>query len=223
MSQSTVKQPLQESLSALIDGEASELEVRRLLKADDESFKVLRENWSRYQLVSNSMKKSSHEEQAVDYRDLSLSISSAIADEPVHSVTEHNKSKASIWSGVGRFAVAASVAGAVVLGVQFAPTGLDNQIVDNEAVTLPSSGVPSSFSQGLPSNTAVSTVSNETGGQNRNDERTPIIINESTKEQLRQSEEQVNRLMLEHAQNASQNTQQGVLPYARVPESSGDQ
>ncbi len=225
MSQSTMKQPLQESLSALIDGEANELEVRRLLKADDEIFEVLREDWSRYQLASSNMKKASREEQAVEYRDLSISINSAIADEPVHSIKEHNKPKASMWSGVGRFAIAASVAGAVVLGVQFAPSDFDNQIADNEPLTLPSSSVPSSFGQGLPSNTAIRTVSNESGTKAAQvgDERTPIIINENTKEQLKQAEEQVNRLMLEHAQNASQNTQQGVLPYARVPESSENQ
>ncbi|MFT6101594.1 MAG: sigma-E factor negative regulatory protein RseA [Granulosicoccus sp.] len=226
MSQSTVKQPLQESLSALIDGEANELEVRRLLKADDEAFEVLRADWSRYQLASNSMKKASREEHIVEYRDLSLSISSAIEKEPAHSVKEgksSNKTNASLWSGVGRFAVAASVAGAVVLGVQFAPSGFDNQIAETDTATLPSSSVPSSFGQGLPLNADISTVSNEKSAQNRNDERTPIIINESTKEQLKQAEEQVNRLMLEHAQNASQNTQQGVLPYARVPESSENQ
>ena len=84
---------------------------------------------------------------------------------------------------------------------------------------MPSSSAPSSFAQGLSSDTTISTVSNTVKNQqNSSAERTPINITESTKEQLKQAEEEVNRLMLEHAQNASQNTQQGVLPYARVPE-----
>jgi sigma-E factor negative regulatory protein RseA len=222
MSQTPVKQSLQEALSALVDGEATELEVRRLLKADDVAFEEVRGAWSRYQLSSSSVKK---DIPGVEYRDLSFSISTAIAEEPAHTgetgtgkEKSTGKTKTSIWSGMGRFAVAASVAGAVVLGVQFAPNGADQQIVESNPVTLPSSTVPSSFAQGLSADTTISTVSNTSQNQESNDKRAPINITESTKEQLKQAEEQVNRLMLEHAQNASQNTQQGVLPYARVPE-----
>ncbi|MFT7388644.1 MAG: sigma-E factor negative regulatory protein RseA [Candidatus Endobugula sp.] len=225
--QSTVKQPLQESLSALVDGEADELEVRRLLKADDKAFDVLRKDWSRYLLACSSIKsgKTSADERSIEYRDLSLIISAAIAEEPVHSTNKTFTSgpKAGMWSGVGRFAVAASVAGAIVLGVQFVPNGADNQIVGSEPVTLPSFNVPISFAQGLPLNTVISTVSNEQSTQVRDNNRAPIVISDSTKEQLKRAEEQVNRLMLEHAQNASQNTHQGILPYARLPESTENQ
>jgi sigma-E factor negative regulatory protein RseA len=220
MSQTPVKQSLQESLSALVDGEATELEVRRLLKADDAVYSEVRGSWSRYQAASASAKKDTP---SIEYRDLSLNISAAIAEEPVHTgkaSTEKTKTtmkaKASIWSGMGRFAVAASVAGAVVLGVQFAPSGVDQQIVEGNPVTLPSSSAPSGFSQGLSADTTISTVSNQS--KKSNNERVSINITESTKEQLKEAEEQVNRLMLEHAQNASQNTQQGVLPYTRIPE-----
>jgi sigma-E factor negative regulatory protein RseA len=77
--------------------------------------------------------------------------------------------------------------------------------------------VPSCFGHGLPTDTTVRTVSNE--ATVIKPEQQTIIINEATQEQLKLAEEEINRLMLEHAQNASQNTQQGVLPYARVPES----
>jgi len=220
MSKTPVKQSLQESLSALVDGEATELEVRRLLKADDAVYNEVRGSWSRYQAASASAKKDTP---IIEYRDLSLNISAAIAEEPIYtgkaSTEKANtavKTRASIWSGMGRFAVAASVAGAVVLGVQFAPSGVDQQIVEGNPVTLPSSTTPSSFSQGLSADTTISTVSNQS--KKGNNERASINITESTKEQLKEAEEQVNRLMLEHAQNASQNTQQGVLPYTRIPE-----
>ncbi|EGG95242.1 Sigma factor RpoE negative regulatory protein RseA [gamma proteobacterium IMCC1989] len=220
MSQTPVKQSLQESLSALLDGEATELEVRRLLKADDEVYTEARSSWSRYQMASSGAKKDTPN---IEYRDLSLNISAAIAEEAVHTgtvtVDKSTKAKPSIWSGMGRFAVAASVAGAVIVGVQFAPNTADQHVAESSSVTLPSSSVPSSFAQGLSSDTTISTVSNTVKSQqNSSAERTPINITESTKEQLKQAEEEVNRLMLEHAQNASQNTQQGVLPYARVPE-----
>lgn len=222
MSQTPIKQSLQESLSALMDGEATELEVRRLLKADDTAYEEVRGFWSRYQVSSAGVKKDTPD---VVYRDLSLSISAAIAEEPVYAAKADTdtartkeKTKTSVWSGMGRFAVAASVAGAVVLGVQFAPNEVGQQVVESDPVTLPSSSVPSGFAQGLSADTTISTVSNTSPNQNNNNERAPINITDSTKEQLKQVEEQVNRLMLEHAQNASQNTQQGVLPYARVPE-----
>ncbi len=218
MSNAPVKQTLEESLSALVDGEATELEVRRLLKASDEQYEDLRDSWLRYQTASSATKS---DFPSADFRDLSSSISAAIAEEPAHAIKGSSR-KTSIWSGVGRFAVAASVAGAVVLGVQFAPSDLDStQVATADPVPASQAKVPSSFGHGLPTDTVVSTVSNESSVSKPKAET--IIITESTQQQLKEAEDQVNRLMLEHAQNASQNTQQGVLPYARVPESSENQ
>lgn len=222
MSETPVKQQLEESLSALVDGEVTELELRRLLKASDEEYTALRENWLSYQTTSAAVSKDTPE---IDFRDLSNSISAAIAQEPALSTAKTPVKKQSMWSGVGRFAVAASVAGAVVLGVQFAPTDTgSSQIAGSTPVPAQSqSTVPSSFNHGLPVDTSVRTVSNEPGIGHNTQQKETIILNESTKQKLKQAEEQVNRLLLEHAQNSSQNTQQGVLPYARVPEASGEQ
>ena len=226
-SESGVSGTLQESLSGLMDGEISELELRRLLKANDEDFSALRDKWSRYHLASAVNRFGSDTSLAdVSQIDLSSAISSAIDQEPTYgTATKENTRRSSVrqmWSGVGRFAIAASVAGAVVLGVQFSPSGVDNQIVGNDTVTLPAANTPSSFGQGIPSDTTISTVSNDLSLSAKAAERAPITLTDETKEQLKQAEEQVNRLMLEHAQNASQNTQQGVLPYARVPEKSAE-
>lgn len=219
MSEAPVKHQLEESLSALVDGEITELELRRLLKADDEQYEVLRADWARYQTTSAAVKKDIPN---VEFRDLSASISASIAEEPAHHF-QKVVDKKSVWSGVGRFAVAASVAGAVVLGVQFSPDSLDsNQVANTDPVPEVSVNVPSSFGHGLPTNTKISTVSNESSTTAKKEQST-IIINESTQKQLKQVEGTVSRLMLEHAQNASQNTQQGVLPYVRVPESPENQ
>jgi sigma-E factor negative regulatory protein RseA len=218
MSDSPVKQPLEESLSALVDGEITELELRRLLKVSDEDYKGLRTRWLRYQAASAGIKK---DLPASDFCDLSERISAAIDEETTYSMSNQSTRKPSIWSGVGRFAIAASVAGAVVLGVQFAPGGVNSELADAESALAPFAKVPSSFGHGLPTDTTVRTVSNE--AKVTKPAQQTIIINEATQEQLKQAEEEVNRLMLEHAQNASQNTQQGVLPYARVPESSEKQ
>lgn len=215
MSETSAKHQQGEALSALFDGEALELELRRVLKtaADDSD---VNGRWTRYQMISASMK---NEMPAVPFADLSSSISAAIANEPVHTTTAAANtavsSKKSFWSGVGRFAVAASVAGAVVLGVQFAPNDLNNQVVDSTPSPVINNPASSIIDQS--SGTQVRTVSEI----NNVPTKQQIIINENTQQQIRKEvEPQVNRLMLEHAQNASQNTQQGVLPYVRVPESS---
>lgn len=224
MTDTRAKQQLEESLSVLMDGEISELELRGLLKASDEDYAELRDTWVASQMASSVIKK---DVPAIDLRDLSASISAAIDEEPLHSInndsTNKKVSKQSLWLGVGRFAIAASIAGAVVLGVQFSPNSFDRQMAEFEPASVQQSAqVPSSFGHGLPVDTAVSTVSNE-NTVGKAPQKQTIILNESTQKQLQQAEQQVGRFMLEHAQNASQNTQQGVLPYARVPEASGEQ
>lgn len=229
MNKTPVQQQLEESLSALVDGEATELEMRRLLKADDEQYNQMRRSWLNYQTASASMKQ---DVPAVDYVNLADSIMDAIEQEPAPATQQSaadasasksaNDSKFSLWSGVGRFAIAASVAGAVVMGVQFLPGGQPgNQVVDVAPAVAPAASTSSaaSFGQGLQNDAAVSTVSSESAVNPIAEEKPTIIINENTKQQLKDAEEQVQRLMLEHAQNAAQNTQQGVLPYKRVPES----
>jgi len=223
MSKTQTVQQLEESLSALVDGEASELEIHRLLKVDSQQYEELRNRWLRYQTISASIK---DDVPNVDYGHIASSISAAIDEESTHSASTSTEavkpkaiSKIGAWSGVGRFAIAASVAGAVVLGVQFIPGGADQQIAHSPEEVKPFSAAPSSgFLPGLSSNTEVSTVSTVSADSAVSD-KALITITESTREQLSTAEEQVNRLMLEHAQNSAQNTPQGVLPYARVPES----
>ncbi|ODS23016.1 hypothetical protein AB835_11025 [Candidatus Endobugula sertula] len=219
MREAAVRQELKESLSALVDGEVTELELRRLLKTDDAEYEVLRKYWAGYQAVSANLKQKTPR---INYSDLSLNISAAIADEPVHSSSDEagvstikRSLKQGLWVGLGRFAIVASVATAVVVGVQFvAPDNPANQIVDS--IPAPSHPVTGSFRKSLPSGTTVRKVSTGPAVQKPT---AKIHITESTKQQIKEAEEQVNRLLLEHAQNAAQNTQQGILSYERVPES----
>ncbi len=201
----SAQQQLNESLSALMDGEASELELRRILKADTDE---INEHWHRYQLASAALRGDVTLEKSVD---LSFSISEAIADEPTYS--SKKKTKTSVWSNIGRFAVAASVAGAVVVGVQFAPTGPATNIASTP--TTPSAPVSGQLEIGGDTSVRVVDYNSQVPAETQ---QKPIIINEATQQQLKQMEGEVNRLMLEHAENNSQNTQQGVLPFVRVPD-----
>lgn len=203
----SAQEQLNESLSALVDGEATEIELRRILKSEDPA---LMERWSRYHLARDAM------QGKVDLPvniDLSAAISAAIAEEPVYSSQPAKQKKATVWSNIGRFAVAASVAGAVVLGVQFAPnTGFDNVADSGSPVSATPNQLPSS--PVLTPDTSLRAVGNQVEPQQK-----PIVINEETRQQLkRHMENKVNRFMLEHAQDGAQNTQQGILPYVRVPD-----
>lgn len=101
------REALQESLSALLDNETDELELRRVLAASDEG--ELRSTWARYQVARAVM----HKELLEPRLDLAAAVSAALADEaaPV-------KSMGRSWRGLGRLAVAASVTVAVLAGVR---------------------------------------------------------------------------------------------------------
>ena len=112
------REVLGESLSAVMDGEAEELELRRVLAAAGEDPEV-RARWSRYQLARDVMHR-----QAVSPRlDLAAAVSAAIVAEavPVQSAaaTAAAPQARRGWAQLGRVAVAASVALAVLAGVRF--------------------------------------------------------------------------------------------------------
>lgn len=212
------------SLSALMDGEASDLEIRRVLKAEDAD---LGQCWQRFHIAAAAMRKDG--DLGFASVDLSASISAAIAREPslvdevdieakitaaaTHTIiaTTTKDKMVSLWSNLGRFAIAASVAGAVVVGVQFSSNDVTNSVaVAPEMSVAPRSGQPV-----LGDDTRARAV----GTQAQAPRPKSIIINDATQQQVEDMKQEVNRLMLEHAENATQNTQNGVMPFVRVPDS----
>jgi sigma-E factor negative regulatory protein RseA len=114
---------LKESLSALMDNQANDLELRRILKQLPED-KELGATWQRYQLASTLIRRN---ETALLKVDLSQAISQAIAGEPVWgnageltNVAQRLESKPTpIWLRWGsKSALAASVAVAILIGAQ---------------------------------------------------------------------------------------------------------
>ncbi len=111
----------EETLSALMDNEAEELELRRLLK-DMPNDKALAETWKRFHVARSVL----HNEDMVVLSDAASSrILAAIADEPEYSSVGKDENKSSgqnvspVWMlSAGKLAVAASVALAVFLGFQ---------------------------------------------------------------------------------------------------------
>jgi sigma-E factor negative regulatory protein RseA len=103
------REALHESLSAVMDNEADELELRRVLTADGDT--EMRSTWSRYQIARAAM----HKELIEPRLDIASAVSAALADEP--AITEV-KTQRSAWRNMGRIAVAASVTVAVLAGVR---------------------------------------------------------------------------------------------------------
>lgn len=101
------REALQESLSAVMDNEADELELRRVLNAVDEV--ETRETWARYQIARAAM----HKELLLPRLDIAATVSAALADEAVPA-----KAARGPWRSLGRLAVAASVTVAVLAGVR---------------------------------------------------------------------------------------------------------
>lgn len=125
--------PLKESLSALLDGEASELELRRILKSGDDS--EAREVWQRYQMASALLRGDcSSPKDALEAKTFSAGVLAAL-DAENQGLQNQEKSNAGVstavtpngafsavainawYGGLGKVAIAASVTLAMLLGV----------------------------------------------------------------------------------------------------------
>ncbi|WP_105103907.1 sigma-E factor negative regulatory protein [Microbulbifer pacificus] len=223
MSHGNHQQRLDESLSALMDGEASELEVQRLLKESDASGGDLGQRWSRYQLAASVMR---GEKVAPVNLGLAASISAAIADElPLTASAEPQAANDASaihsrwWRPLSRGAVAATVAFAAVLGVQQmqAPQmGGDELVAEIERpAQQPVQSVPQ------PSGFLVPTLNTRSVSTN------PQLVPEqriggmgvSPQVQVVPSPElmrHLNRVMMEHSEQAARVGSQGMVPFARA-------
>ncbi len=189
---------LHESLSALMDGEASELEVRRLLRdsADDGE---LRERWRHWHVARAAM----HDELQAPKLDLASRVSAALADEPalVAQVPWYARMP-------GRVAVAASVTLAVLAGLQFAPLGEQAapQLAQQEIPTLTIPG------QALPGPAILAGYQPaETSADAQ-----PVSAETVQPTQNRWHEERMPLYLHQHLQQVSASQGNAQLPQARV-------
>ena len=191
---------LRESLSALVDGAADELEVQRVLKATAEDTE-LRAIWDRYQMARAAMR----DDLPTANTDLSGAISDAIASEPVYG-----RGADRYFRSFARVAVAASVAVAVILGVQQfnrpdaggTPVIAGNGQSSNLVPTPPAFGRPPI--ETAPVSTSVFEPLDE-----------PLLeLDEASRRRL---ETHLSELMKRHTDGAALGGSQGMLPFARLP------
>jgi sigma-E factor negative regulatory protein RseA len=218
------KERLEESLSALMDGEATEMETHRLLKALAGNSQ-LRDRWKRYHMASAAIKG----EPATTSVDYSTAISAAIDQEPAH-----RKSVLTMFAGsAGRFAIAASVAMVAVLGVQQLNSPAGTSLIENGREVSEFAGVESSventgpaiqFPSGFQPIINARTVS--AGGNNKNSLRTTpeLEFQQQAQQQFKQKYSEtelrayLNSIMSKHSSHAALNSNQGMLPFARLSE-----
>jgi sigma-E factor negative regulatory protein RseA len=221
MSEQNRPQTLAESISALMDNQASELELQRILKASEQDAEV-KATWSRYQIASSLIR---GEQAPVLGSDFAARISAAIdAEEALvaQPAPAAKKAQQGWFYQLGRVALVASVAGGMVLGVNQL-NGTDqasSQIATNTmaapapveaAATLPS-GI-----NGPVLNTR--TVAMQTGYETRPQENRRVMFQPRQAGTTVSDDEvsrYVNQMIKAHSDNAAMNSGQGVLPYARV-------
>lgn len=216
---------IRESISALLDGEATELETRRVL-ANVEAEEESRAIWSRYQIASRAIR---GEAQTIPSIDLSAQISARLADEATHAVVTDQPAANTAWYGgwvaqLGKGAIAASVALAAVFGVnqynaQNPSVNGELAAVDpvvNQTETSPAANLPMGY--GTPGLTVRNVSTDSSALAPRRQVSAPVqfvprteappVANPAVEEFLRQ-------LMAEHANAGAE--AQGAMPFERVP------
>jgi sigma-E factor negative regulatory protein RseA len=194
-----MNEQIRESLSALMDGEANELEIERVLKHADAE--TLRSTWMRYHLVRHTLR-----EGGAAYADIDVSagVMAVLSGEPGIAIKPVARWKQFLQPAAS-FAVAASVFAAVLVGSQF--YGLLDKGTDVN-------GVPELAAR-------VSTVGmvNTLGGSAvRAGYASPALKPVQTRhaDYNRLARQRLQRYMLSHTEEASLNAPQGMMPYARV-------
>ena len=227
---------LTESLSALMDNQASELEIQRLLKALDAD-PELKSTWSRYQIASAGLKGdlpvmasssfAARVSAAIDAEE-TYSLQPSLAHQQVANQTTAGNVVAlpmRWWQQAGRVAVAASVAGALIVGVQqyqtVAPTA---EFAANAPAAVPVAANTETRAANLPSGInapalSARTVAVQSGYESRPQENRRVMFvprQEAAPIYNEDVSTYVNQLIQEHTDNASINSGQGMLPYTRV-------
>ena len=210
------REHLRESLSALMDGEANEFEMHRVLEhlKDDNDF---RDTAVSYQRIGETLR---NENNAFSGIDLSASIRDAIADEPAPQVeTSGDQRSGDIrkqgwFSSLGRLAVAASVAAATVVGVQ--SWNLANRSDTGTNVEVASVTAPVSTPSGnLPSADMFGARGVQAGFGSQQSGMTPEQMNQARGYANQVAQARFRAYMLEHAEQVTAHNG-GIMPFVRA-------
>lgn len=225
-----------ESLSAMADSEASEIELRRILRELDEDDSVL-DRWQRYNLVGAVMRNEAHSDCSVNLlagisQELYGESTVVTTDEAAHlrtSASGVSTATAPRWPHLlGQSMVAASVAVVCLLGFQISQSTSDNSgpssmMADTSAVEASHSvadTVPLGFDLPLPTARVVSGGNTSSSIPVAQQVQPSVVPGLSRRygDDLSDVATQrfLDELLIEHAGRASVNGNLGFMPYARV-------
>ena len=196
---------MRESLSALMDDEANELELERVLAhiADDDD---LRQTWVRYNAASTAV---SGHQLAHMHMDISTRVRASLAETGSAAAGHSTASfKQRLLRPVASLAVAASVAATVVIGgQQLAQIGGADPYGNGRTVAASASPV------GLVNSLGATTVQASYGT------RAMPVLQPATRTAYQElARQRMQKYMQEHAEHAALNSPQGMIPFARVPQ-----
>ncbi|MDZ7784904.1 MAG: sigma-E factor negative regulatory protein [Halioglobus sp.] len=198
-----MSEKLRESLSALMDGEADELELQRVLASIDGD-RNLRRAWSRYNAARAVM--TGHAIGALEL-DISEKVSDAIRQQPLAEATAGGPGQR-LLRPLASFAIAASVAVVVVLGGrQLAVVNSPGTLAEPVSVAARPSPV------GVLNSLGATPVRASYGTQSL-----PGLQPATRSAYDELARQRMSRYMQQHAEHASLNSPQGLIPFARVTE-----
>ncbi len=187
---------LRETLSAAMDGESDDLELRRMLASDDAQLQeTLRDSWADYHRLRRVM--AGEEDARFEHLDISQRVAQAIADEPAATAR---------WQVFGRplagLAVAATVAAVVVFGMRGVAPGGDSGAVDAQPWLAESSSPAFSRVYPVSQGGGAAAVSNWSPSAASVEQ---AAVRERFEQYLRR-----------HTERAALNSGQGMVSFARV-------
>lgn len=195
-----MSEQVRESLSALMDGESEELELRRVLAHKDTA------------MVNQTWRDFHRSQQAIDGQvdefsgwDISARVSAALVDEKLEATDEYEQGdKQPFWlRPIAGLAVAASVMVAVVVGVQSLNPA--ETAFSDEQPALASRVYPASVSSGAIGGVTVSAKAQSAAGLPGSQAAADF-----------ESQQRLEKFMLLHTEHAALNNGKGLMPYARV-------
>jgi len=219
MSDKSAREQLKESLSVSLDGQASELELRRVLEGinNDDSLRSLA---GRYQLIGDAVRGKTSKYAGVD---ISRGVMAAIEQEEAAPVRQAQPKDSAVaqsgnfaqrfWASLGKVALAASVAAAVIVGVRTSNLTPEAPLLaEHEPAVLTQ---PVQLAQTGLRDYGVASVRAGNNAESR-DNITPeqlayaqILANQATRERFR-------AYALQHAELSAVGGAQSILSFARL-------
>lgn len=221
---SSARERLKESLSVSLDGQASELELRRVLDgiSTDDSLRALA---GRYQLIGDAVRGKSSKFAGVD---ISGGVMAAIEQDgaaPVKpavtsaEVTDHAEDSPKgnfaqrLWTSLGKVAVAASIAAAIIIGVRTINLTQDVPLLAEQEPTVLTQPVQLAQS-GLNDYGAASILAGNS--PESRDNISPEQLAHAQKLANKATRERFRAYALQHAELSAVGGAQSILSFARL-------